>query len=175
MYSIADIGMPSGMCLCLLWLPVPWHTHHMTGMAPVQAASMLQQGRNVGTDQAHHRQALVLHKHISPCTSGRTQHSWCDFFVTGRWGSRPPRDHGDRKGRRGSGSVLSGFSLWLGKCHVVCPGLHPDTSASSLSCWDRSPHVATPDNTAWGIPVCPCPCAQHIVNMWSPSWKLWSS
>lgn len=128
-------------CLC-----VPRHTHAMTHTTPrqtygaCQAIPVSQQDTGCCS-----KPGSVTGLGFCPAISrrtfrGRTQHSWCDFFVTGQWGSRHPRVHRDRKGQAHSGSVLSG-SLLQQKCRVVCPGLHPDTSASLLSCWDRSVNV----------------------------------
>ena len=161
MYIISQ----TSTCLC-----VPRHTHAMTHTmtrqtyGACQAIPVSQQDTGCRS-----RPGSVAALGVCPGISrrtfrGRTQHSWCNFFVTGQWGSRHPRAHRDRKGQARSGSVLSG-SLLRQKCRVVCPGLHPDTSASLLSCWDRSPMLPRPWNTAWGIPDMSVSRAQHSVNV----------
>ena len=161
-------------------LRAPRHTHAMTHTTTRQtygawqAIPVWQQDTGF-RDRAGSVAGLGFCPGISRRTlRGRTQHAWCDLSVTGRWGSRHPRDHRDNKRQVRSGSVLSG-SLLRQKRRVACPGLHRDTWAS-LSCWDRSPVSPHPWHRAWGIPGMSGSRAQDSVHMWSvPSWKLLSS
>ena len=105
MYIISQ----TSTCLC-----VPRHTHAMTHTmtrqtyGACQAIPVSQQDTGCRS-----RPGSVAALGVCPGISrrtfrGRTQHSWCNFFVTGQWGSRHPRAHRDRKGQARSGSVLSG-------------------------------------------------------------------
>lgn len=130
-------------CLCAPRHPramthtTTWQTHGAR-----QAIPCCNRTRNVRTDQAlcgalgFALAYLAVHHWQGPTLLG-------DFFVTGRWGSRHPRDHGDREG---AGTAPGSPQRVAVATEVPCrvswsPSRH---AASSLSCWDRSPHVATP-------------------------------